>query len=284
MFVRVARSSQRHAINQCATCNTEQILKNMYGSAHLYPVATAAVFRQPRLPTRQPDGPTTPLEDRIKKSTEEWVKSKALREQRRRELEAEQCTFRPSLSGGGGGSRRSSSVDPRVRARASRPSPMAPPLWSSSRRESGVGSAAATAFAAREAAFQESKEQRLEALRKEMEKLELQEATFRPVIGAEGRRASGGAGVGGGISNGGSWRAPDAVGGAPSGASQTKQVPARAALERKDSVGFKVSPATPWRAHSSSILVGLSTGAFGWFSLVMPVFVVARPYRVGFFC
>lgn len=84
----------------------------------------------------------------------------------------------------------------------------------------------------------------MEALRKEKERLELQEATFRPVIGAEGRRASA---VGGGSSNGGSTRGgADAVGGgggvALSSASETKASP-RAGLERKDSVGFKVSTA-----------------------------------------
>lgn len=175
------------------------------------------------------------------------MRSKALREQRRRELEAEECTFRPSLGGdsaagsaaGGGRGRRSSSADTRARGRA------ASLTSSSSRRESGVGPAAATAFAAREAAFQESKQQRLEALRKEKEALELQEATFQPVIGAaaaEGRRASG-AGVGGSGSNDGSSRGLDVAGGDLSSASQAKAAPAAAAaLERKDSVGFKVSP------------------------------------------
>lgn len=104
-----------------------------------------------------------------------------------------------------------------------------------------MGLAAAKAFAAREAAFQESKEQRLGALRKEKERLELQEATFQPVIGAEGRRASG---AGGGGANGGSSKgSAGAVGGVPSSSSQTKAPQPRVALERKGSVGFKVSPA-----------------------------------------
>lgn len=170
------------------------------------------------------------------------MRSKELREQQRLELESEECTFRPSFGGGGGGgsgrSRRSSSADSRTRGRrASRASSTTSSAAAARRESAGVGPAAAEAFAAREAAFQVSKQQRLEALRKEKEALELQEATFQPVIGAEGRRAS--AAGGGGSSNGGgaSSTAPGVAGGGLSSASQAK------AAERKDSVGFKVSPA-----------------------------------------
>lgn len=171
------------------------------------------------------------------------MKNKALREQRRLELEAEHCTFRPSLGGGGigaagtgdgsdgggGGGRRSSSVGPRPRARSSA-------RQRASRRASGgVGPAAATAFAAREAAFQDTKRQRLEALRKEKEQLELQEATFQPVICAEARRASGRDGG----SVGGSSRGTDAVARSVTGASETK-VTTPVTVERQSSVEFKV--------------------------------------------
>lgn len=98
-----------------------------------------------------------------------------------------------------------------------------------------MGPAAVTAFAAREAAFQDAKKQRLEALRKEKEQLELQEATFQPVIGAEARRASGR----GGGSVGGSSRGTDAVAGGLTGASETK-VATTVTGEGQSSVEFKV--------------------------------------------
>ncbi|CAM9964113.1 unnamed protein product, partial [Scytosiphon promiscuus] len=189
---------------------------------------------EPRLPTRKQEGPTTPLDARLQKSTEEWVKSKALREQRRLELEAEQCTFRPSLGGGsigsgggGAGSRRSSSVEPGARAREPRP---VPPTASSTKRRDSVGPAAATAFAARETAFQDAKEKRLAALRKEKEQLELKEATFQPVIGAVGRLAA----------------SRDV-----SSASQTKAA-APATLRRQDSIGFKSQGSGPSRSRENS--------------------------------
>ncbi|CAM9094368.1 unnamed protein product [Pylaiella littoralis] len=204
---------------------------------------------EPRLPTRQADGPTAPLDVRIEKSTEEWVKSKELREHRRLQLEAEECTFRPSLGYGGRGSsssRRSSSVDPRARARLSRPATAAAAAAAPSRRvSSGVGEAAAAAFAAREAAFQESKEQRLETLRKEKKRLELQEATFQPVIGAEGRRASRGGGGGGCLDDGRNSRSTDA-------ATREDLISVALPLERKESVGFKSNGAAPTRSLSAT--------------------------------
>lgn len=225
------------------------------------PAATAAaadLFCQPRLPTRQGDGPTAPLDARIKKSTEEWVKSRELREHRRLEMESEECTFHPSLgNGGGGGGRRSSSADPRARARLSRPAtvtatatPAVAVARPSRRESSGVGQVAAAAFAAREAAFQESKEQRLENLRKEKERQELAEATFQPVIGADSRRASRGGG-GGDVSS------------------------------KNDPVAFKVSPCCcAFRAAPSVTFDVL----FLQRRLVLPVSYVCSCRCIYFFC
>lgn len=161
-----------------------------------------------------------------------------MREQRRLELEAEQCTFQPSLGGGEGGSgRRSSSAEPRNRRATTGGSGVGPPAGST-----------ADSFSARSTAFLEAREQRLNRLRQEKIKLELQEATFHPDIGSGGVNARGGVGGGGGGGGDGNVsvaaaeiEAAVADGGrgvvAPErdmGVAQMKEV------ERKGSVGFKV--------------------------------------------
>lgn len=142
---------------------------------------------QPRLPARSVDtGPAKPLQARLRESTAHWAQSREARERRRIELEAEECTFRPSIGSGGdydrGGvsmgtdtyhMRRSSSAEPRTRSNASRGS-------------GGVGSEGgmnARSFEARTRAFQEAREERLHKLREEKQRQELEEATFQPTIG-----------------------------------------------------------------------------------------------------
>lgn len=221
---------------------------------------------QPRLPTRQFEGPIAPLDARIKKSTEEWVKSKAVREQRRRELEAEQCTFYPVLGvgpggatggGGGGRNRRSSSAGPRTRANASRAA--APAGGSMGGEEAGPGAAAARAFEASASALQQAQEARRKMLRKQKLQLDLQETTFEPAVGGgfeggrphrrastgtEGRSASAAATAAaapadaakvamlGGVVSGGGGSAGDMS------AAQRKEPPSGG--ERKEAIGFKV--------------------------------------------
>lgn len=193
-----------------------------------------------------------PLDARIKKSTEEWVKSKAVREQRRRELEAEECTFYPSLGAGpgaatsasGGRSRRSSSAGPRARANASRPAG----------EEEGPGAAAARAFEASSSALQKARDARLKTLRKQRLQLDLQEETmFQPVGGFEGgghrRRASAGSGkardsavlegTGGGDDRLGRDAGASATG--DMSAAQRKEGSSR--VEKKEVIGFKVGAA-----------------------------------------
>ncbi|CAN0183077.1 unnamed protein product, partial [Ascophyllum nodosum] len=72
---------------------------------------------KPQLPSRSLESGSDPLNERIKKSTDEWIKNRAAREQRRRDLEAEQCTFHPSL---GSSKARRAAVDPRLFATSSR--------------------------------------------------------------------------------------------------------------------------------------------------------------------
>lgn len=115
------------------------------------------------------------------------------------EQDAQQCTFRPSLGGaagvaavGGpaGGSdrraRRSSSADPRPRASTALAAAAA--AAAAAERAAAVagvtgGRTSMGAFEARSKAFQEAREQRLQKLRKEKMRRELQEATFHPIIG-----------------------------------------------------------------------------------------------------
>ena len=137
---------------------------------------SALLSRQPQLPSRSLESGSDPLNERIKKSTDEWIKNRAAREQRRRDLEAEQCTFHPSL---GSSKARRAAVDPRLFA-------------TSSRSLSSNHIAAPDAFAVRSAALQEAREERLEKMRKENIKLELKEATFQPVTGNTRRVKSGG--------------------------------------------------------------------------------------------
>lgn len=169
-----------------------------------------------------------------------------MREQRRLELEAEECTFQPSLGGGGhggggGGGRRGFSAEPRNRRATTGGLGVGPP------------GPAASSFSARSTAFLEAREHRLNKLRKEKIKLELQEATFHPAIGSGGMHARSGSGSGGGGRRGGGGgdgnvsvataeiEAAVADGGrgvvSPGtdiGAAQVKEV------ERKGSVEFKV--------------------------------------------
>eukprot|EP00904_Undaria_pinnatifida_P000025 jgi/Undpi1/10022/HiC_scaffold_28.g12476.m1 len=209
-----------------------------------------------------------PLDARIKKSTEEWVKSKAVREQRRRELEAEECTFYPSLGAGpgaatsasGGRSRRSSSAGPRARANASRPAG----------EEEGAGAAAARAFEASSSALQKARDARLKTLRKQRLQLDLQEETmFQPVGGFEGgghrRRASAGSGkardsaVLEGTGGGGDRLGRDAGASATGDMSAAQRKEGSSRVEKKEVIGFKAAAPAP--AAASTATAGEEGGA-----------------------
>ena len=206
-----------------------------------------------------------PLDARIKKSTEEWVKSKAVREQRRRELEAEQCTFYPALGGGPGGpgaagggasgggrNRRSSSAGPRARTNASRAAATAVMCG----EEEGPRAAAARAFEASASALQQAQETRRKTLRKQRLQLDLQETTFEPAIGGfeghphrrtstgtEGKNPSGSAAAPAGTAEAAMLEAV-AVGAGSAGdmsAAQRKEAPFGG--EKKEAIGFKVGAA-----------------------------------------
>ncbi|CAM9401326.1 unnamed protein product, partial [Sphacelaria rigidula] len=154
---------------------------------------------QPRLRNRRSDSPARPLDARLKESTEHWVQSREAREQQRIEKESEQCTFHPavgSVSGSkaSGRARRSSSADSRSRVSAAERGSR------SAASAAGAGTVGATKssrmslgeFEARSKAFQDAKEQRLMKLREEKSRNELQEATFRPVIGFGANLGAGG--------------------------------------------------------------------------------------------
>lgn len=147
-----------------------------------------------------------PFETRLRESTAQWVQSREDRERRRAQIEAEQCTFRPSIGGsaassagsdggsvGSRRSRRSSSADPRTRSNAAHGGE------DSGRQESQAS------FEARSRAFQEAREKRLNRLREEKSRQELSEATFHPTIGFGNSLRS---------SNGGSMRGSGEVGSA----------------------------------------------------------------------
>lgn len=173
------------------------------------------------------------------------MKGRAARDRRKREREFEECTFHPSFNPGGGtggGSNGGGS------GQDSRSSSAGPRLRSSISRGRGSGSiAGSAAFVARSAALQEAREKRLSKLRLEKTHLELQEATFQPIIGAAGRArrissVTGGASAAVAVA---AAAAAASIGGAFSGESadmataQMKTAPSTAA-EKKESVGFKV--------------------------------------------
>lgn len=166
------------------------------------------------------------------------MKSRAQREQRRREMEEEQCTFRPSL---GVGKRRSASVEPRLRSNTPRSSSSEQRVGRASAM--GAGPAAAPdAFAARSARLQEDREQRLERLRKEKRDMEMQEATFQPFTGRIERGVSTrGGGSGGGISAAAAAAHFEAPVAPMEGGMAEAQMKVAAQDARKEPVGFKVS-------------------------------------------